>query len=63
MMEWLQAFHHIMVLLAGLAAVVILALTGHLRDGETIAALSAVLSAALGTRAVEKQNNNGNGGT
>ncbi|TCO52992.1 hypothetical protein [Actinocrispum wychmicini] len=55
---FIRPIRDIIVLLAGLSAVVILALSGEIHDGETIAALSAVLSTALGTRAVDKHVSN-----
>lgn len=54
--------HHTIVLLAGLTSVCVLSMTDRIHDGETIAALSAVLSTAIGTQAVQRGDTPSDGG-
>lgn len=49
-----KAVHSLAILVGGLATVIVLATLRLIVDGETVAALSAVLSATMGTRALDK---------
>lgn len=50
--EQIKAAQGMFLLISGLTTIVILALNGVIKDGETIAALSAVLSGTVGTHAI-----------
>jgi hypothetical protein len=49
-----KSIHPLLILAGGLGTVVTLAVMHLIVDGETVAALSAVLSATIGTHALER---------
>lgn len=57
--QLIRAIQPMAILVLGMGAVVTLAMQRILVDGETVAALSAVLSTAMGSRALESRPHGG----
>jgi len=57
--QFVRALHPMAILVTGLGTVITLAMQKILIDGETVAALSAVLSTAMGSKALESKPHNG----
>lgn len=55
----IKAFTSLLIMVLGVGSVITLALAHVIQDGETIAALSAVMSATMGTHALNRKMNGG----